>query len=221
MVTKKSSRAVYIVDGSRTPFLKARGVPGPFTASDLAVNSGRQLLARQPFDPAELDEVILGCIMPGADEANIARVASLRLGCGKHVTAWTVQRNCASGMQSIDCAAQNIVMGRSDLVLAGGTEAMSYAPLLFSKAMATWFGKFSSSRDVASKLRILARFRPALLIPVNALLKGLSGSCRWVIHGSNRRNYCTSFFSNTRSNGCLRRAKSSTTDRSPGTGSFE
>ena len=80
MASKKSSRAVYIVDGSRTPFLKARGVPGPFTASDLAVNSARQLLARQPFDPAELDEVILGCIMPGADEANIARVASLRLG---------------------------------------------------------------------------------------------------------------------------------------------
>ena len=58
MATKKSSRAVYIVDGSRTPFLKARGVPGPFTASDLAVNSGRQLLSRQPFDPAEFDEVI-------------------------------------------------------------------------------------------------------------------------------------------------------------------
>jgi acetyl-CoA C-acetyltransferase len=174
MATKKSSRAVYIVDGSRTPFLKARGVPGPFTASDLAVNSGRQLLSRQPFDPAEFDEVILGCIMPGFDEANIARVVSLRLGCGKLVPAWTVQRNCASGMQSIDSAAQNIVMGRSDLVLAGGTEAMSYAPLIFSNAMATWFGNFSSARDVGSKLKILARFRPAMLTPVIALLKGLS-----------------------------------------------
>jgi acetyl-CoA C-acetyltransferase len=174
MATKKSSRAVYIVDGSRTPFLKARGVPGPFTASDLAVNSGRQLLSRQSFDPAEFDEVILGCIMPGFDEANIARVVSLRLGCGKLVPAWTVQRNCASGMQSIDSAAQNIVMGRSDLVLAGGTEAMSYAPLIFSNAMATWFGNFSSARDVGSKLKILARFRPAMLTPVIALLKGLS-----------------------------------------------
>ena len=174
MATKKSGRAVYIVDGSRSPFLKARGIPGPFTASDLAVNSGRQLLARQSFAPQEFDEVILGCIMPGADEANIARVVSLRLGCGKLVPAWTVQRNCASGMQSIDSAAQNIAMGRSDLVLAGGTEAMSYAPLLFSKAMAIWFGNFSSARDVASKLKILARFRPALLTPVIALLKGLS-----------------------------------------------
>ncbi len=174
MVSKKSNRAVYIVDGSRTPFLKARGVPGPFKASDLAVNAGRQLLARQSFDPAEFDEVILGCIMPGADEANIARVVSLRLGCGKLVPAWTVQRNCASGLQSIDSAAQNIAMGRADLVLAGGTEAMSHAPLLFSKAMATWFGKFSSARDVSSKLKILAKFRPALLVPVISLLKGLS-----------------------------------------------
>ena len=174
MATNKSNRAVYIVDGSRTPFLKARGVPGPFTASDLAVNSGRQLLSRQSFDPAEFDEVILGCIMPGFDEANIARVVSLRLGCGKLVPAWTVQRNCASGMQSIDSAAQNIAMGRSDLVLAGGTEAMSYAPLVFSKVMATWFGNFSSARDVGSKLKILARFRPAMLAPVIAILKGLS-----------------------------------------------
>ncbi len=173
-MVKQSSRAVFIVDGSRTPFLKARGVPGPFVASDLAVYSGRQLLARQPFEPTEFDEVILGCIMPGADEANIARVVSLRLGCGKQVPAWTVQRNCASGMQSIDSAAQSITMGRADLVLAGGAEAMSYAPLLFSNAMATWFGKFSTARDVGSKLKLLAKFRPALLTPVIALLKGLS-----------------------------------------------
>ena len=170
----KSSRAVFMVDGSRAPFLKARGIPGPFTASDLAVYSARQLLARQPFEPAEFDEVILGCIMPGADEANIARVVSLRLGCGKRVPAWTVQRNCASGMQSIDCAAQNIAKGRSELVLAGGTEAMSYAPLLFSKAMATWFGKFSSAKDVGSKLKLLSKFRPSLLTPIIGLLKGLS-----------------------------------------------
>ena len=96
-------RPVYIVDGCRTPFLKARGVPGPFRASDLAVAAGRALLLRQPFGPEELDEVILGCIIPGPDEANIARVVSLRLGCGKGVPAWTVQRNCGSGMQAIDC----------------------------------------------------------------------------------------------------------------------
>ena len=128
-------RPVYVVDGSRTPFIKARGKPGPFGAADLAVAAARPLLARQPFAPADLDEVILGCVMPGPDEANIGRVAALRLGCGERVTAWTVQRNCASGMQSIDTAAQNIASGRSDLVLAGGVESMSHAPVLLGTAM--------------------------------------------------------------------------------------
>ena len=123
-----SGRPVFIVDGARTPFLKARGLPGPFKASDLAVSAGRALLARHAFAPDQLDEVILGCIIPGADEANIARIVSLRLGCGKAVPAWTVQRNCGSGMQALDCAALDIACGRADLVLAGGTEAMSRAP---------------------------------------------------------------------------------------------
>ncbi|MDF2868194.1 MAG: thlA 1, partial [Gammaproteobacteria bacterium] len=57
-------REVYVVDGARTPFLKAKGKPGSFSASDLAVAAGRELLARQPFAPDELDEVILGCMMP-------------------------------------------------------------------------------------------------------------------------------------------------------------
>ncbi|HEX9842023.1 MAG TPA: beta-ketoacyl synthase N-terminal-like domain-containing protein, partial [bacterium] len=113
-------RTVYVVDGSRTPQLRARGRPGPFTASDLAVAAARPLLLRLPIEPEQLDEVILGCVMPGPDEANIARVVALRLGCGERVPAWTVQRNCASGLQALDCAAQDIASGRAELVLAGG-----------------------------------------------------------------------------------------------------
>src|SRR5687768_7372708 len=88
-------KEVYIVDGIRTPFIKARGKPGPFSAADLAVTAGRELLARQPFAPTELGEVVLGCVMPNPDEANIARLVALRLGCGQSMPAWTVQRNCA------------------------------------------------------------------------------------------------------------------------------
>src|SRR3990167_6740934 len=110
-----SLRDVYIVDGARTPFLKAKGAPGSFSAT-------------------ELNEVIIGCVMPNPEEANIARIISLRLGCGKAIPAWTVQRNCGSGMQALDSAAKDIAMGRSDLVLAGGAEAMSRAPLLYNEA---------------------------------------------------------------------------------------
>lgn len=166
-------RDVYVVDGSRTPFLKARGKRGPFSASDLAVHAGRPLLTRQPFTPDVLDEVILGCVAPGPDESNIARIAALRLGCGERVPAWTVQRNCASGMQAIDSAARNIGNGRSDLVLAGGTEAMSRSPILFSDRMADWLAGLNSARTAGARLSQLARFRPGFLKPVIGLLRGL------------------------------------------------
>lgn len=167
-------RPVLVVDGSRTPFLKVRGKPGAFAASDLAVAAARPLLARQPFSATDLDEVILGCVMPGPDEANIGRVAALRLGCGERVPAWTVQRNCASGLQSIDCAAQNIASGRSGLVLAGGVESMSHAPILYNHAMVNWLAALSRARSPGAKLRAIAGLRPGHLKPVIALLRGLT-----------------------------------------------
>jgi len=167
-------RPVYVIDGSRTPFLKARGKPGPFSASDLAVAAARPLLARLPFAASELDEVILGCVMPGPDEANIGRVVALRLGCGERVPAWTVQRNCASGMQSIDSAAQNIASGRSSLVLAGGVESMSRAPVLYNDAMVNWLAALARARSPGAKLKAVAGLRPGHFKPVIALLRGLT-----------------------------------------------
>lgn len=167
-------RPVYITDGSRTPFLRARGKPGPFQASDLAFQAGRALLYRQPFSATLLDQVILGCVMPGPDEANIARVVALRLGCGDRVPAWTVQRNCASGMQAIDSAARDISAGHSDLVLAGGVEAMSHAPLLFGQAMVEWLGALRGARTPINRLKAMSAFRPAFLKPVIGLLRGLT-----------------------------------------------
>jgi acetyl-CoA C-acetyltransferase len=170
----KNRREVYIVDGTRTPFLKARGKPGAFSASDLAINAGRELLARQPFAPSELGEVIIGCMMPSPDEANIGRVVALRLGCGKNVPAWTVQRNCASGMQSIDSGVKDILAGRHDLVLVGGTEAMSRAPLLFNNSMVNWLSGMWGAKTLTAKLKQVTQFRPNFLAPVVALLKGLT-----------------------------------------------
>ncbi len=170
----KQGRPVYIVDGIRTPFLKARGKPGPFRASDLAVAAGKMLLLRQPFTPEDLDEVILGCVVPGPDEANIARIVALRLGCGNRVPAWTVQRNCGSGMQAIDAAAMDIACGRSDLVLAGGAEAMSHAPILFNNEMVELLGEWSRAKNTLTKLRLLGRIRPRHLRPIIGLLHGLT-----------------------------------------------
>jgi acetyl-CoA C-acetyltransferase len=174
MDLKNVKRDVYIVDGARTPFLKVKGKPGAFSAADLAVNVGRELLARQPFSPQDLNEVIMGCVMPGPEEANIARVIALRLECGKAMPAWTVQRNCASGMQSLDSAVKDIALGRHDLVLAGGTEAMSRAPLLFDPKMVNWLAGLSGAKTFSAKLKQWSGFRPSYLVPVVALLKGLN-----------------------------------------------
>lgn len=173
-LNKSLPKPVYIVDGSRTPFLKAKGKPGQFAAVDLALGCARPLLARQKFDASQLDEVIVGCMMPGPDEANIARVIALRLGCGKNVPAWTVQRNCASGMQALDSAAADISLGRSNLVLAGGVEAMSHAPVLLNNAMVAWLGRLAMSKKPLDKLKTFAALRPHLLKPVIGLLRGLT-----------------------------------------------
>jgi acetyl-CoA C-acetyltransferase len=170
----KAVRAVYVVDGSRTPFLKAQGKPGPFLASDLAVAAGRPLLLRQPVAPEQFDEVILGCIAPGPDEANIARIVALRLGCGDKVPAWTVQRNCASGMQAIDSAALDISSGRADLVLAGGTESMSHHPILLNQRMVAWLGEWNRAKGFSDRGRQLAALRPHHFQLIIALLRGLT-----------------------------------------------
>src|SRR3990167_3306426 len=166
-------RDVYIVDGARTPFLKAKGKPGPFSASDLAVRAGRELLQRQPFAPTDLDEIIVGCVMPSVDESNIARFIALRLVCGNAVPAWTVQRNCASGMQALDSAVKDIATGRCNLIMAGGTEAMSRAPLLFNDEMTNWFAGVMSAKNWKNKLKEYLQFRPWYLKPVIALIRGL------------------------------------------------
>lgn len=168
-----SGRDVYVVDGGRTPYLKAKGI-GPFSGSDLAVAAGMTLLNRQPFSPTELDQVILGSAMPGPDEANIARVVALRLGCGDKVPAFTVMRNCASGMQALDNAAIEISSGRSELILAGGTEAMSHAPLLFNQEMVSWLANWYGAKSFGQKLGLVTQFRPSYLAPVIALLRGLT-----------------------------------------------
>jgi acetyl-CoA C-acetyltransferase len=166
--------AAYLVDGTRTPFLKARTGPNAFSNGDLAIAAGRSLLLRQPFEPSAIENVVIGSTIPNPDETNIARLIALRLGCGDHVPAWTVMRNCASGLQAIDSAAAQIMLGRNDLVLAGGTDAMSQAPLLFNEAMTKWFAQFASAKTITERLALIPKIRPGFLSPVISILKGLT-----------------------------------------------
>jgi acetyl-CoA C-acetyltransferase len=168
------TRPVYIVDGARTPFLKARGV-GPFTPVDLAVQCGRPLLLRQPFAPDAFDQVILGIVNVVADEVNPARVAALRLGMGERMVAFTVAINCGSGMQSIDTAFQYIRDGKADMILAGGAEALSHAPLIYNRQAVNWFAAMFGARDFMSRLKVFSQWRPGMFFkPVIGLERGLT-----------------------------------------------
>ena len=168
------ARPVFIVDGSRTPFLKARSGPGPFTPVDLAVQCGRPLLARQPFAASEFDQVILGCVNVIADEMNPARVAALRLGMGESMVAFTVQINCGSGMQSIDTAYRYIREGVADLILAGGTEALSHAPLVWPQAGVRWFANLAGAKSIGARIAALLKTRFGYFKPVIGLERGLT-----------------------------------------------
>ncbi|MEH6672121.1 acetyl-CoA C-acetyltransferase [Halopseudomonas sp.] len=172
--TASAGQSVYIIDGARTPFLKARGRPGPFTPVDLAVQCGRPLLLRQPFAPQAFDQVILGCVNVISEEMNPARVAALRLGLGEDMPAFTVQINCGSGMQSIDTAARYIREGSADLILAGGTEALSHSPLLLRQDAVEWLSDLQQARSPAAKLQAASQFQPGMLKPVIGMERGLT-----------------------------------------------
>lgn len=168
------TRPVYLVDGARTPFLKARGGPGPFTPVDLAVQCGRPLLMRQPMPRDAFDLVILGCVNVIQDEMNPARVAALRLGMGDEQVAFTVQINCGSGMQSIDTAFRYIRDGSHEMILAGGTEALSHAPLVYNREATEWFGGMARAKGALDKAAKLTELRPDFFSPVIGLERGLT-----------------------------------------------
>src|SRR3990172_13264434 len=183
------AKPIYVIGGARTPFLKAKTRPGVFSAGDLATQAGRILLARQKFAPTELDEVILGCAAPSVDEVNIGRVVALRMGCGEKVPGWTVMRNCASGMQALDSGINNILAGRSNLVLAGGVDALSRAPLLFSDAMVLWFANMAAARTAGQRAALFARLPfKALLAPVIGIMKGLTDPMVGLLMGQTAEN---------------------------------
>ena len=126
-------RSVAIVSGVRTPFAKAGTKLAKMSAVDLGVLALKEALAEADIRSDQVDHVVIGNVAQPADAANIARVIALYAGIPRSVPAFTVQRNCASGMESISQAALQIATGQAYVVVAGGTENMSQIPLLFTE----------------------------------------------------------------------------------------
>ena len=121
-------RSVVIVDGVRTPQGNLGGVFKDLNAQKLGEIVVRALIERTKLNPSEVQELILGCVGQQSDAPNISRVIGLLAKLPISIPAFTVQRNCASGLQAVVSAYQMIVLGEADVVIAGGTESMSSAP---------------------------------------------------------------------------------------------
>ena len=125
-------REAVIVSSVRTPVGKAgKGALRATRPDDLAAIAIQEAIRRVPgLDPKEIEDVILGCAMPEAEAGmNIARIASQRAGLPAEVPAITINRFCSSGLQSIAMAAERIMVGHADVILAGGAESMSMIPM--------------------------------------------------------------------------------------------
>ncbi|CAG0977166.1 partial acetyl-CoA C-acetyltransferase, partial [Rhodocyclaceae bacterium] len=110
------------------------------------------------------------------------------------VPGWTVMRNCASGMQALDSAIANINSGRSQLVLAGGVDALSHAPLLYSRTMVLWFAKMAQAKTPGQKAALFAKLKPGVLLsPVIGIMKGLTDPVVNLLMGQTAENLAHRF----------------------------
>jgi acetyl-CoA acetyltransferase family protein len=163
-----------IFAGIRTPFGKAGGALKDNGAEDLGAMAARELLLRTGVPADAIDGVVAGNVGQSSRAANVARVIGLRAGVPERVPAWTVHRNCASGIEAIGEAADQVALGRGRLYLALGVESMSDYPLEVNRRGRDWFARLSKAKSMGQKLAAFAAVRPSFFAPKVALLEGLT-----------------------------------------------
>jgi len=173
-VMQNNPTEVVVVAGIRTPMGKAGGAFDQLGAVDLGAMAVREVLARSPVRSDDIDQVIIGNVIQPSDAANISRVIALTAGIPRVTPAHTVHRNCASGMQAVTDAAEKIQSGRADVVLAGGVESMTHAPLLFHDQFRAAMAKLPRAKSLQQKLAVYAEIAGTPWKPRIALLEGLN-----------------------------------------------
>ncbi len=184
---------IAVIAGFRSPMGKAGGTLKNVTAHDLGARIMKEVLIRSKIDAAKIDEVIVGNCGQPADAANIARVIALKAGIPQSVPAFTVHRNCASGMEAMTNGATKILHGDAEIIVAGGVESMSNFPLLFNKKMTELFANLAKSKTLGQKLQTILSFRPAFLSPVVGVVQGLTDPISGLIMGCTAENVARDF----------------------------
>jgi acetyl-CoA acetyltransferase family protein len=177
-------KTIVLASALRVPQARAGGAYTREDAGHLGAAVAREVLARSGVDPSQLAEVVVGCVGPPHDQANVARVIALRAGVPRRIPAHTVARNCASGMEAVSTAATGILAGRGELFLVLGVEVMSAYPLVYNQKAVGFFGRMMRARSPGQKLAAMASFRPAMLAPRITLTEGLTDPTVGLIMGS-------------------------------------
>jgi acetyl-CoA acetyltransferase family protein len=167
-------RNVVIVGGLRTPFAKADTALRDLDAVELGRLVVTELLNLYDLRGDEIDALIMGNIAQPANAPNVARVIALRAGLHRSTPAHTVNRNCASGLESVIDAARHIALGEARLMIAGGTESMSQIPLFYPEAYRRILFGAQRARSVRQKVTTLSGVRPEHFKPIVGLECGLT-----------------------------------------------
>lgn len=162
---------VALVEGIRTPFCKAFGKFKDIKAKDLAAYAVRELLVRIPVKKEEISEVIFGNVIQPPNEANLARIIALLAGLPVTCPAFTINRNCASGLEALVTAAHQIILGKSSIIVAGGVESMSHFPIVFSTHMRDFLRRWQKAKTIEQKIQAALTFRLSFLKPQGHVIK--------------------------------------------------
>ena len=184
---------IVIIDGIRTPYAKAGTALKDVPADALGAFVIREIVARTGIDPELVDEVIVGNAGMPAEAANIGRVIALRAGIPQRVPAYSVQRNCASGMQAVAGAYAQIAAGLSEIVLAAGVESMSSFGFYTTKRLKEIFIRIGRSKTLWGKTAAAFAIRPKDIVPVVGLTLGLTDPVSGLNMGQTAENLARDF----------------------------
>jgi acetyl-CoA acyltransferase len=165
---------VAIVDGLRTPFMKAGTVYKDMSTLDLAASCVTELMERSAVDRGDVDQIIFGAVVADIAGPNIAREVAMRTNFPASVDAYSVSRACATSTQAIVSGTQAILTGDAEIVIAGGADTLSKPPILYDDAVVDALMAASNAKDLPGKVRAFASLRPKDLAPKPPALADLS-----------------------------------------------
>jgi len=161
-----NGKRVAIVAGVRTPFSKSGSLYRRMSAVELARSCVAELVQRSELDTSTIDGVVFGTVVPSVLAPNIAREVSLLPHFPKGVQAFSVSRACASANQAITDAADQIALGHTHVMIAGGAESLSTVPILHSARFAEALMGASRAKSLGGRIKALGQIRPRDLIPI-------------------------------------------------------